>query len=135
MYLRLGEADLASHIVHLHLAVRLNDPAEIVLEHVAVEGGQVLRHDHVILQLNLVYRISNVPLSKPFTMYLVCFDSLLEVSKAASLRSKSHCFHRLHVWTRVPANDILKLLFMEHLVPNTSRRAFLTPGWSPRQAG
>ena len=26
MYLRLGEANLASHIVHLHLAVRLNDP-------------------------------------------------------------------------------------------------------------
>merc|ERR1719331_1652910 len=89
MYLRLGKADFASHIVHLHLAVRLNDPAEIVFKHVAVECGQMLRHDHVVLQLDLV-----------------CFDSLLEVSKAASLCSKSHCFHRLHVWTRVPQGKL-----------------------------
>ena len=29
MYLRLGKADFASHIVHLHLAVRLNDPEKV----------------------------------------------------------------------------------------------------------
>ena len=91
-----------------------------MLEHVAVEGGQVLRHDHVILQLNLVYRIRNVPLSKPFTMYLVCFDSLLEVSKAASLRSKSHCFHRLHVWTRVP-----ETVYVEAVVHGTFSQKYL----------
>ena len=29
MYLRLGKADFASHIVNLHLAVRLNDPEKV----------------------------------------------------------------------------------------------------------
>ena len=31
----------------------VNRPAEVVLEHVAVKGGQVLGHDHVVLQLHL----------------------------------------------------------------------------------
>ena len=75
-YLGLGETNLTGDIVDLNLAVGLDDsgkikvwagvsvdqnndpkeiklPAQIVLQHVAVEGGQVLRHDHVILQLNL----------------------------------------------------------------------------------
>ena len=38
-----------------------------------------------------------------FTFYLVGFDSLLEVGKAASFGCESNCLHRLHVWTRVSA--------------------------------
>ena len=38
-----------------------------------------------------------------FKVYLVGFDSLLEVGKAASFGCESNCLHRLHVWTRVSA--------------------------------
>ena len=68
-------------------------PAKIVLEHVAVQGGQVLRHDHVILQLNLNGEDSKPPVLTIKTRYLVGFHSLLEISETASLRRKSHCLH------------------------------------------
>ena len=75
-YLGLGETNLTGDIVNLNLAVGLDDsgkikvwagvsvdqnndpkeiklPAQIVLQHVAVESGEVFGHNHVILQLDL----------------------------------------------------------------------------------
>ena len=56
----------------------VNRPAEVVLEHVAVKGGQVLAHDHVVLQL-----------------HLEGLDSALEVGEAEGLGGEGHRLHRL----------------------------------------
>ena len=75
-YLGFGETNLTGDIVDLNLAVGLDDsgkikvwagvsvdqdngskeiklPAQIVLQHVAVQSGEVFGHNHVILQLDL----------------------------------------------------------------------------------
>ena len=75
-YLGLGETNLTGDIVDLNFAVGLDDsgkiklsagvsvnqndgpkeiklPAQIVLQHVAVQSGEVFGHNHVILQLDL----------------------------------------------------------------------------------
>ena len=77
-----GETNLTGDIVNLNLAVWLDDsdkikvwagvsvdqnndpkeiklPAQIVLQHVAVQSGEVFGHNHVILQLDLQRKLLN----------------------------------------------------------------------------
>merc|ERR1712112_451547 len=91
LHLRLGQTNLARHVVDLNFAVRFNNPAEIVFEHVAVESVEMFGHYHVILQL-----------------HLVGLHGSLEVGKTPSFGSKSHCLHGLHVWSRMPECELAR---------------------------
>ena len=58
-------------------------PAEVVLEHVAVERGQVLE------------------------LHLEGLHGSLEVGETAGLGGQGHRFHRLHVGAGVPGTDVM----------------------------